>query len=140
MGQPEQNTSAEVVRVLVYSDDATTRQNVRLAIGPKLSASGPGVEWTENATAAGARTSIDAVRFDLIIVDGEAAKVGGMGFARQLKDEIFNCPPVLVLTGRPQDAWLASWSNADGVVPQPIDPIILAETVARLLRPVAVQP
>ena len=57
-----------------------------------------------------------------------------MGIAKQLKDEIYRCPPLLVLTGRPQDAWLATWSRADAAVPHPIDPIQLAETVVALLR------
>ena len=57
-----------------------------------------------------------------------------MGIAKQMKDEIYRCPPILVLTGRPQDAWLATWSRADGAVPHPIDPLQLAETVLRLLR------
>ena len=48
-----------------------------------------------------------------------------MGLCRQLKDEIVRCPPILVLTGRPDDAWLATWSRADGVVPHPIDPFRL---------------
>jgi len=39
---------------------------------------------------------------------------------------------VLVLTGRPQDAWLASWSNADAAVSRPLDPIDLQGAVARL--------
>ena len=38
-----------------------------------------------------------------------------------------------MLTGRPQDAWLATWSRADAAVPHPIDPLLLAETVKRLL-------
>ena len=41
---------------------------------------------------------------------------------------------ILVLTGRPQDAWLATWSRADAAVPHPIDPIQLAEAVVSLLR------
>jgi DNA-binding response OmpR family regulator len=57
-----------------------------------------------------------------------------MGICRQLKDEIFRCPPVLVLTGRPQDAWLATWSRADAVVPHPVDPVALVEAAAALLR------
>jgi DNA-binding response OmpR family regulator len=57
-----------------------------------------------------------------------------MGIAKQLKDEIFDCPPILVLTGRPQDAWLATWSRADAAVPHPLDPMVLAQTVVRLLR------
>ena len=77
---------------------------------------------------------LDAGTVDLAILDGEAVPVGGLGIARQLKDEIFDCPPVLVLTGRPEDAWLATWSRAEAAVPHPLDPMLLAETVIRLLR------
>ena len=72
---------------------------------------------------------MDAGGIDLAILDGEAVPAGGMGIAKQLKDEIYQCPPVLVLTGRPQDAWLATWSRAEAAVPHPIDPIQLAEAV-----------
>ena len=41
---------------------------------------------------------------------------------------------MLVLTGRPQDGWLAAWSLADAVVPHPLDPIQVAEAVASLAR------
>ncbi len=82
-----------------------------------------------------ARTQLmDGGGFDLVILDGEAAPVGGMGIAKQLKDEIEDCPPVLVLTGRADDAWLASWSRAEAAVPHPIDPIRLGEAVVGLLR------
>ncbi len=67
-------------------------------------------------------------------LDGEAAQEGGMGIARQLKDEVFNCPPVLVITGRKEDAWLAAWSLAEASVVHPIDPFTLAKTAAQLLR------
>ncbi len=60
---------------------------------------------------------VDAQRFDLVILDGEATPAGGMGIARQLKDEIYQCPPILVLIGRPQDGWLATWSSGRGGVP-----------------------
>ena len=69
-----------------------------------------------------------------VILDGEASPVGGMGIAKQLKDEITDCPPVLVLTGRADDAWLANWSRAEAAVPHPIDPIRLGEAVVGLLR------
>jgi len=39
-----------------------------------------------------------------------------------------------VITGRAQDAWLATWSRAEAAVPHPIEPMHLAETVAGLLR------
>jgi len=70
--------------------------------------------------------------FDLLILDGEAGKVGGMGLTRELKNSVFDCPPVLVLTGRPQDAWLATWSQADAVVPHPLDPLSVARAVSQL--------
>jgi hypothetical protein len=41
---------------------------------------------------------------------------------------------VLVLTGRPQDGWLAGWSLADDAVPHPLDPIAVAEAIAGLAR------
>ena len=68
------------------------------------------------------------------ILDGEAVPAGGMGLARQLKDEIYQCPPLLVLTGRAQDGWLATWARADAIVPHPIDPVRLADVAATLLR------
>jgi DNA-binding response OmpR family regulator len=70
----------------------------------------------------------------MTILDGEAVP-GGMGLCRQLKDEILRCPPILVLIGRPDDAWLATWSRADGAVSHPVDPIRLPAAVAALLRP-----
>jgi DNA-binding response OmpR family regulator len=60
--------------------------------------------------------------------------MGGMGICRQIKDEIFNCPPALVLIGRPQDAWLATWSRADAAVTLPVDPVEFAASLASLLR------
>ncbi|MEJ2578157.1 MAG: hypothetical protein P8Z68_03565, partial [Kineosporiaceae bacterium] len=77
---------------------------------------------------------VEAGGLDVLVLDGEATPAGGMGLCRQLKDEIYDCPPVLVLTGRPQDAWLATWSQADAVVPHPLDPVALARSVAELAR------
>jgi DNA-binding response OmpR family regulator len=125
-------------RILLYSDDVDAREQVRLGVGRRLGRGEPDIEWTEVATAAGVIASAEQGGLDLLILDGEADKVGGMGLARQLKDEVFRCPPVLVLTGRPQDAWLASWSNADGVVSRPLDPVELHDAVVALLRASAV--
>jgi len=77
---------------------------------------------------------VETGEFDLLVLDGEAAPAGGLGLCRQLKNEIFNCPPVLVLTGRPQDGWLAAWSQADLAVPHPLDPFAVAGAVAELGR------
>lgn len=120
-------------RILLYSDDLDTRAQVRLGVGKRLGRGAPDLRWTEAASPAAALTEAEAGGYDLFVFDGEAAKVGGMSLARQVKDELYNCPPVLVLTGRPQDAWLAAWSDADAVVSQPLDPIELQSTVAGLL-------
>ena len=122
------------LRVLVYSDDVEIRQQVILALGRRPHPDLPELEYVEVATAPVVLQNMDAGGIDLVILDGEAAPAGGMGIAKQLKDEIFRCPPVLVLTGRPQDAWLATWSRAEAAVPHPIDPIRLAEAVSALLR------
>ena len=120
--------------VLVYSDDRTSRAEVMRALGRRPAPELPALRYLETATLPAVLKHMDAGGVDLAILDGEAVPVGGMGVCRQLKDEIYACPPVLVLTGRPQDAWLATWSRADGVVPRPLDPMVLAETTAALLR------
>jgi DNA-binding response OmpR family regulator len=128
-------TSPKPLRVLVYSDDANVRDDVMLALGPRPHPDLPRLEYVEVATEPAVIEHMDTGTIDLAILDGEAVPAGGMGIARQLKDEIFNCPPVLVLIGRPQDAWLATWSRAEAAVMHPLDPIQLAETVTRLVRP-----
>ena len=120
--------------VLVYSDDVDTRERVKLAIGRRPAADVPFVTWHECATGAAVISALDKGGVDVAILDGEAAPVGGMGIARQAKDEIFQCPPIVVLTGRVADAWLAAWSRAEAAVPHPLDPIVLASTVADLMR------
>lgn len=122
------------VRVLVYSDDRNTRRDVILALGKRPAADLPAVEIVECATEPAVIIEADAGRLDLLILDGEAAPAGGMGVARQLKDEIYNCPPILVLIARPQDAWLATWSRADGVAGLPVDAVQLPKAAATLLR------
>lgn len=122
------------VRVLLYSDDITTRDTVRAAAGRRPARDVEVASWHECATAEAVIEAMDEGGVDIAVLDGEAAKVGGLGLCRQLKNEIFRCPPILVLTGRPQDAWLAGWSLADDAVPHPLDPIAVAEAIARLAR------
>ena len=127
-------TQNQPLKVLVYSDDANTRSDVILALGKRPHPDLPTLEYVEVATEPVVIQQMDTGEIDLAILDGEAVPAGGMGIAKQLKDEIFRCPPLLVLTGRPQDAWLATWSRADAAVPHPLDPIQLAETVIKLLK------
>ncbi|HVX53480.1 hypothetical protein [Nocardioides sp.] len=126
---------AKPLKVLVYSDDITVRKQVILALGRRPHPDLPEVEYVEVATEPIVLQNLDAGVVDLAILDGEAVPAGGIGIAKQLKDELSPCPPLVVLTGRPQDAWLATWSRADAAVPQPIDPVVLAETVVGLLLP-----
>ena len=126
----------EVLTILLYASNRLTRENVRLVLGRKIARDLPPVRVLEVATQPAVLTAMDAGGIDLAILDGEAVP-GGMGLCRQLKDEILRCPPILVLTGRLDDAWLATWSRADGAVPHPVDPIRLPAVVAGLLRPPA---
>lgn len=126
--------SASPLRVLVYSDDRNVRRQVLASLGKRPDPDLPELEYTECATEPMVISQVDAQKFDLLILDGEAVPAGGMGIARQLKDEVFGCPPILVLIGRPQDAWLATWSRADAVVTHPLEPVTLARAAAALLR------
>jgi DNA-binding response OmpR family regulator len=123
------------MRVLVYSDDVNTRSDVLLALGKRPHPDLPELEYVECATEPVVIQTMDAGGIDLAILDGEAVPAGGMGICRQLKDEIYRCPPILVLTGRKEDGWLATWSRADASVSHPLDPVALAEAVIDLLRP-----
>lgn len=120
--------------VLVYSDDAGTREQVRLATGRRPAGDVPEVEFVECATLDAVLKEMDQGGIDVCVLDGEAVPAGGMGVCRQLKDEIFRCPPVLLLMGRPQDAWLATWSRADAAVTLPVEPVEFADALAGLLR------
>ncbi|MEU2431672.1 MULTISPECIES: hypothetical protein [unclassified Streptomyces] len=120
--------------VLVYSDNANTREQVRLATGRRPAADVPPVEFIECATLPAVLSELDKGGIDVCVLDGEAVPAGGMGVCRQIKDEIFRCPPVLVLMGRPQDAWLATWSRADAAVTLPVEPVEFAEALAALIR------
>lgn len=120
--------------VLVYSDDSGTRQQVRLAAGRRPAPDVPPVEFVECATLPAVLSALEDGGIDVCVLDGEAVPAGGMGVCRQIKDEIFRCPPVLLLIGRPQDAWLATWSRAEAAVTHPVDPVALADALAGLLR------
>ncbi|MFF8091666.1 hypothetical protein [Streptomyces sp. NPDC016675] len=120
--------------VLVYSDDSNTREQVRLATGRRPAPDVPVVEFVECATQAAVIKELDKGGIDVCVLDGEAVPMGGMGLCRQIKDEVFHCPPVLLLIARPQDAWLATWSRAEAAVTLPVEPVEFAGALASLLR------
>ena len=126
--------------IVLYSDDSSVRDAVIGALGNRVASDMAEHVIHQFATAAALRLFVDSKKpgsdspIDLFILDGEAVPEGGLGMARQLKDEVFDCPPVMVITGRKEDAWLAAWSRAEANVLHPIDPFTLAHTVADLLR------
>jgi DNA-binding response OmpR family regulator len=131
---------ARSLSIVLYSDDATVRASIKAALGTTVASDLPAHVIHEFATADAMRLFVDSKKIDsdapidLYILDGEAVPEGGMGVARQLKDEQFNCAPVLLVVGRKEDRWLAAWSRAEATVIHPIDPFTLAGTVADLLR------
>jgi DNA-binding response OmpR family regulator len=129
---PEQD--ARTLTALVYSDNPDVRSQVRMAVGRRPAVDLPEVTWIECATPGAVVGRLADGGVDLVVLDGEASPFGGLGLCRQVKNEIYRCPPVLVLTGRPQDSWLAAWSLADNAVCHPLDPAGVADAVAGLVR------
>lgn len=127
-------TTERNVTVLVYSDDRTVREQVRLALGRRVAADLPEIQVVECATQPAVMKAADAGGIDIMILDGEATPAGGMGVARALQDEVPNCPPIVLLVARVADAWLASWARAAAVLTMPVDPELLPTEVARVLR------
>lgn len=127
-------SEAAPLKVLLYSDDRSTRDQVVAALGRRVASDLPEIEIDQVATQPAVLKAADAGGYSLFILDGEANPSGGFGIAFQLKDEIPDCPPVLLLVIRQADAWLGTWSRADALAPMPIDPITLPDQVAELLR------
>lgn len=122
------------LRVLVYSSNAETRMQVQRGLGRSPDAAIAPLEFLEIATAAAVLQTTASASIDLAILDGEATPCGGIGLAKQLKDELLHYLPIVVLTGRPDDAWLASWARADAVLSHPLDPFELRAEVLPLLH------
>lgn len=120
--------------VVVYSNDPAIRAAVRTAVGRRPAPDLGRVEWVESQTGPDLVRLLDKGGVDLVILDGEAWPTGGMGLARQLKEELTDAPATVVLIARADDRWLATWSLADAVLPLPIDAPALAAASAELLR------
>ncbi|ACY19736.1 hypothetical protein Gbro_0402 [Gordonia bronchialis DSM 43247] len=127
-------TVSRALRVLVYSDDADTRAQVIGALGTRPDPAIPELSFIEVATAPMVFAQLDAGVVDAVIADGEATPSGGMGVAKQMKDELDPCPPTLVLLGRADDRWLADWSRADATATLPVDPIALPATFVAMVK------
>jgi CheY-like chemotaxis protein len=124
----------ESLRILVFSHKPEVRESIVNAIGRRPAADLPKVTYVEASGIADVLSEMDAGNVDLAILDGEAQPTGGIGLTRQLKNEITDCPPIVVAVRRKDDRWLATWSQADAVLVHPLDPLTAAETVASVLR------
>ena len=119
--------------VLLYSDDPQVRERMRLAIGTRP-AKDLTVRFVDASTYAETVRMVDEQDIDLLVLDGEAAPAGGIGIARQLKDEVPDAPPTIVVIARAADRWLAAYAGVDATLTHPLDPVLTAQTVASLLR------
>lgn len=124
----------ETLTVLVMSHRQEIREAIITAVGRRPAPDLPRVKFLEASGIAEVLAAADAGEVDLAILDGEAQPTGGMGISRQLKNEIDDCPPIIVTVRRRDDRWLATWSQADAVLVHPLDPLTAAETVADVLR------
>lgn len=119
--------------VLLYSDDLAVRDRIRLAIGVRPAAN-LSVEFVDASTWEECRILLDDYEIDLMVLDGEAAPAGGLGIARQTKDEYADPPPTCVVIARAADRWLAAFAQVDATLVHPLDPVTTGQTVAGLLR------
>jgi hypothetical protein len=103
--------------------DSAVRDQVRTGPSARRPAGDLGrIEWVECTTGKQGRGRRRRGRgVDAVVLDGEAWPTGRHGLAKQMKDELPDCPPVCVLIARRDDRWLATWSQADAVVAHPID-------------------
>jgi DNA-binding response OmpR family regulator len=119
--------------VLLYSDDPEVRDRMRLAIGSRPAADLT-VRFVEASTYAEVVRLVDDTEVDLLVLDGEASPGGGLGIARQLRDEVPDTPPTCVVIARAADRWLAAYARVDATLVHPLDPVLTAQTVSTLLR------
>jgi len=119
--------------VLLYSDDPRVRDRMRLAIGTRPAADLQ-VEFVDASSYAECIRLMDEYHVDLLVLDGEASPGGGLGIARQLRDELPDTPPIAVVIARSADRWLAAYAKVDATLVHPLDPVDTGRTVATLLR------
>ncbi|MFI7437509.1 hypothetical protein [Micromonospora haikouensis] len=125
--------SDRLCTVLLYSDDPQVRDRMRLAVGTRP-APGLRVEFVDASDYAGCVRLVDEYEIDLMLLDGEASPGGGLGIARQIKDDRDDAPPTCLVIARAADRWLAAYAEVDATLVHPLDPVTTGATVAELVR------
>ena len=133
MSDAQATPQPDVYTVLLYSDDIAVRDRIRLAIGTRPAAD-LAVEFVDASTWEECRILLDKYEIDLMVLDGEAAPAGGLGIARQTKDEYATPPPTCVVIARAADRWLAAFAQVDATLVHPLDPVTTGQTIAGMLR------
>lgn len=119
--------------VLLYSDRVEVRDRIRQAIGTRPAA-GVAINFVDAATYDECIKIVDKTDISVLVLDGEARPAGGLGIARQLRDEVEDCPPICVVIARAADRWLAAYAKVDATLVHPLDPITTGRVVARILQ------
>ncbi len=68
--------------------------------------------------------------YDLVVADNDMQPEGGFSLSREIKLRKMGgatMPPILLLLARPQDIWLANWSQCDAWAIKPVSPLDLGE-------------
>ena len=135
-GASPRRSSTPGPRILLYSDDVDTRAQVRLAVGRRPAPRRcPTSSGSRCATAPAVIAALDAGGVDLAILDGEAdtRRRHGHRPAAQGRDLPAARRSCVLTGGRGRPGW-PTWSRAEAAVPHPLDPIVLADAVADLMR------
>ena len=120
-----------MTEVLVVSDSVRVRNEVVSAIFD------PTTNLRELTRGSEVRTAVGKTTPDLVVLDQQIGKMGGMATCLDLRLEESGgrLPhvPVLLLLDRRADVFLARRAGADGWVVKPADPIRLAKAMQTLL-------
>ena len=120
-----------MAELLVVSDSPNVRQAVIAAVPD------PGIRVRELTAGAQVRPAVEESRPDLVVLDQQIGRMGGMATCLDLHLEQgagrLAHVPVLMLLDRRADVFLARRSEAEGYVVKPLDPLRLSRAISALL-------
>ena len=123
------------MKVLLISADPKVRETIGLAVR------GVSRRLAEPFELLEARDGVQGIAVawrelpDVVVADEICSRAGAFAVARDLKgaDPVFP-GAVVILLDRPQDRWLARWSEADAWFDKPVNPFELGDAVAGLVE------